>query len=171
MIAGTDACHCEVCGTRCEGRFDGCSEVWARGPVQVDFVRHASTRPTPDGSSARPAGDVATAATDHHADGLGEVLQSLNRLETRLNALEVTVLDGQSAVARSEVAELLEKLPRRLGQEIRTALGDRQDATVQRLDEAIARLLDVVVAVDVSSNRSQADRAPAKTPRRSRAGD
>jgi hypothetical protein len=145
--------------------------VWARGPVQVDFVRQASIPRTRDDSSEHPARDGAAATTDQHADGLGEVLQSLNRLETRLNALEVTVLDGQSAVARSEVAELLEKLPRRLGQEIRTALGDGQDATVQRLDEAIARLLDVVVAVDVSSNRPQADRAPAKTPRRSRAGD
>ncbi len=164
MVAGADACHCDVCGARCEGRFDGCADVWARGPVQVDFVRHVSTSPTGNGASA---------AEPHvePRDEPGEVLQCLRRLETRLNTLEVTVLDGQAAVAQSEVAELLEKLPSRLGKEIRAALDSREDARIQRLDDTVARLLDAVVALDVSANNSHPDGAQTQRRRRARAGD
>jgi hypothetical protein len=54
---------------------------------------------------------------------------------------------------------------------MRSALGDREDAKIIRLDEAIARLLDTLVALDMPANRSDAARAPAKPRRRSRAGD
>jgi hypothetical protein len=164
MVAGADACHCDVCGARCEGRFNGCPDVWARGPVQVDFVRYAS-------SSTKGNGASAAEAHVEQRDEPGEVLDSLRRLEKRLDALEITVLDGQTAVAQREVAELLEKLPSRLGQEIRAALDDREDASTQRLDDTVARLLDAVVALDVSANSSHADGARTQRRRRARAGD
>jgi hypothetical protein len=172
MVAGDDACHCEVCGTRCEGRFDGCTDVWARGPVQGDFVRLAPTRAKRNGSQSAHAEqdssprDIAWAPPMRHGDGIGEVLQSLQKLEQRLNTLEMTMLDSQSAIARSEVAELLEKLPRRLGQEIRAALDDREDARIDRLDDAISRLLDALVPLDVSANRAAGDGATTRTQRR-----
>jgi len=164
MVAGADACHCDVCGTRCEGRFDGCPDVWARGPVQVDFVRYAS-------SSTKGNGASATEPQVEQPDEPGEILQSLQRLETRLDTLEKTLLDRQSEVAQREVAELLEKLPRQLGQEIRAALDDREEARMQRLDDTVARLLDAVVALDVSANSSHADGARTQRRRRARAGD
>jgi hypothetical protein len=164
MVAGADACHCDVCGARCEGRFDGCPDVWARGPVQVNFVRYASNSMNGNGASTAEA-------HVEQRDEPGEVLQSLRRLETRLDTLESSVLDGQTAVAQSEVAELLEKLPSRLGQEIRAALDDREDARMQRLDVTVARLLDALVALDVSSNNSHADGGRTQPRRRARAGD
>ncbi len=176
MVAGADACHCDVCGTRCEGRFDGCADVWARGPVQVNFVRQAASGadrhgPHSNGSRAEPSpspDELEPAPPQYSANGMGEVLKSLGRLEDRLNTLESSVLDGQSAVAQSEVAELLEKLPHRLGQEIRSALDEREDASTQRLDDAIGRLLEAVVALDVSANRGQSDTPAPKSRRRSR---
>ena len=35
MRAGERACACPECGVVCEGQFDGCPEVWARGPRPV----------------------------------------------------------------------------------------------------------------------------------------
>ncbi|MEA2900320.1 MAG: hypothetical protein QOH36_207 [Actinomycetota bacterium] len=35
MRAGLASCTCDVCGVVCEGRFEGCAEVWARGPHPI----------------------------------------------------------------------------------------------------------------------------------------
>lgn len=35
MRAGERACSCPECGVVCQGQFDGCPEVWARGPRPV----------------------------------------------------------------------------------------------------------------------------------------
>jgi hypothetical protein len=64
------------------------------------------------------------------SDGIGEVVQSLQTIEARLNALETTLLDVQSTVPRNEVAELLQEMPRRLGEGIRAVLDGREDARV-----------------------------------------
>lgn len=48
MQAGEQACACPDCGVVCEGLFDGCPAVWARGPRPVDFVGAAiPSRPAP----------------------------------------------------------------------------------------------------------------------------
>ena len=39
MVAGASACTCSVCGTTCTGRFNGCPDVWARGPVVVTTIK------------------------------------------------------------------------------------------------------------------------------------
>jgi len=85
MIARADACACEVCGARCEGRFDGCPAVWAKGPVQVELVRRQRGKVTSNGS--RP-GDATRLSSN---DGITEVRESLQRLEARLNMLEMNV--------------------------------------------------------------------------------
>lgn len=38
MQAGQQACACPECGVVCEGLFDGCPDVWARGPRPVAFL-------------------------------------------------------------------------------------------------------------------------------------
>jgi len=83
MLAGAHACTCDVCGARCEGRFDGCPEVWANGPVQVELVR----RPAPR-YGARS--DTVGARSSNDAE-LADVRASLERLETRLTMLEMNV--------------------------------------------------------------------------------
>ena len=35
MRAGERACSCPECGVVCQGQFDGCPDVWARGPRPV----------------------------------------------------------------------------------------------------------------------------------------
>ena len=35
MVAGSDSCHCDECGTVCTGRFAACPTVWAQGPQPV----------------------------------------------------------------------------------------------------------------------------------------
>ena len=35
MRAGLESCTCDVCGVVCEGRFEGCAEVWTRGPHPI----------------------------------------------------------------------------------------------------------------------------------------
>jgi hypothetical protein len=131
MVAGSDACHCEVCGTRCEGRFDGCPNVWARGPVQVDLVRRAKVatsngsrpeRSYEDSPSAEP--EPARARSARHENGIDEVRKSLRRLEARVNTLEMSV---------------------------------RDEARLDRLDEAIARMLDALVAFELTARRPSGD--------------
>lgn len=44
MTASGRSCACAHCGARCSGRFAGCGEVWARGPLP-EFTRPAPPRP------------------------------------------------------------------------------------------------------------------------------
>ena len=38
MTAHSSTCVCDRCGHVCTGRFDGCQDVWARGPTPVSMV-------------------------------------------------------------------------------------------------------------------------------------
>jgi hypothetical protein len=42
MRAGERACACPECGVVCQGQFDGCPDVWARGPRPVTFTMNAT---------------------------------------------------------------------------------------------------------------------------------
>ena len=56
MRAGERACACPECGVVCEGQFDGCPDVWARGPrpltltvsPAIDAPRVRALAPGPD---------------------------------------------------------------------------------------------------------------------------
>lgn len=39
MVAGSTVCECPECGVVCEGRFAGCTRVWASGPKLVNARR------------------------------------------------------------------------------------------------------------------------------------
>ena len=61
MRAGEQACACPECGVVCEGQFDGCPDVWARGPrplaltvtPAIDAPRVRALAPGPDPSHTR----------------------------------------------------------------------------------------------------------------------
>jgi hypothetical protein len=43
MQAGEQSCICPECSAVCEGQFNGCSDVWARGPRPVQIVTATSS--------------------------------------------------------------------------------------------------------------------------------
>ncbi len=46
MVAASGCCMCPHCGAVCTGRFKGCDEVWARGPLDmVPIQAHPAPRP------------------------------------------------------------------------------------------------------------------------------
>lgn len=52
MRANADNCSCPDCGTVCDGLFEGCPDVWARGPQPVSI---AAARASSGGGASRPA--------------------------------------------------------------------------------------------------------------------
>ncbi len=62
MRAGASACSCPECGVVCQGLFDGCADVWARGPRPVTI---AATRAV---SGAGPAARLAAKPADPPED-------------------------------------------------------------------------------------------------------
>ncbi|MEA2900140.1 MAG: hypothetical protein QOH36_27 [Actinomycetota bacterium] len=57
MRAGASACSCAECGVVCRGLFDGCPDVWARGPrpVAISATRVAGPSPVPTPAPAAAA--------------------------------------------------------------------------------------------------------------------
>jgi hypothetical protein len=80
MRAGERACACPECGVICQGQFDGCPGVWARGPrpvaltaapaIEAPRVRALAAGPDPSRASV----NAPTAATAHgNGNGNGNV--------------------------------------------------------------------------------------------------
>ncbi|MEA2826046.1 MAG: hypothetical protein QOG43_485 [Actinomycetota bacterium] len=71
MRAGADSCTCEQCGVVCTGRFQGCPEVWARGPIPV-LLTAAATDDLPLALTRGPheANGHEARATPAHPGGL-----------------------------------------------------------------------------------------------------
>jgi hypothetical protein len=56
MVAGHECCSCAKCHAVCTGKFSGCREVWARGPIQLDLSpRNSSENEAGAGETARPS--------------------------------------------------------------------------------------------------------------------
>ncbi|MEA2931748.1 MAG: hypothetical protein QOI56_533, partial [Actinomycetota bacterium] len=70
MRAGASACSCPECGVVCRGLFDGCPDVWARGPrpVAISATRAAVANGAPAGAAVARSERVAIAGGD---DGPG----------------------------------------------------------------------------------------------------
>ena len=87
MRAGASACSCAECGVVCRGLFDGCPDVWARGPrpVSISATRAsaangapaavATTPPTRPQAAAK-AEPTAPAGDGGSAGGIAEGLRS-----------------------------------------------------------------------------------------------
>src|SRR5437879_3126073 len=88
MTAGPEACHCDVCGFVCTGKFSGCAEVWARGPRPITLLR----RPEPPGQSHRRTTLVEEAPLD---DRLGRPSEEV----TGTGSEETTGLPGPDSAA------------------------------------------------------------------------
>jgi hypothetical protein len=71
MRAGERACACPECGVICEGQFDGCPDVWARGPrpVALTVAGAAIAAPRVRALAAGPAPAQAPEATIPPANG------------------------------------------------------------------------------------------------------
>src|SRR5919107_54452 len=73
MRAGERACACPECGVICQGQFDGCPGVWARGPrpvaltvapaIEAPRVRALTAGPEP--ARATVNGPTVAAATSN----------------------------------------------------------------------------------------------------------
>ena len=60
MQAGEQACACPACGVVCDGLFDGCPDVWERGPRPVAFVTAALPASRPRALNAGPFAEAAS---------------------------------------------------------------------------------------------------------------
>lgn len=79
MRAGERACACPECGVICQGQFDGCPDVWARGPrpvaltvapaIEAPRVRALAAGPESAGAGANPP--VAAPAATSNGTGTG----------------------------------------------------------------------------------------------------
>jgi hypothetical protein len=56
MRAGASACSCAECGVVCRGLFDGCPDVWARGPrpVAISATRAGAANGAPSATTTLP---------------------------------------------------------------------------------------------------------------------
>ena len=81
MRAGERACACPDCGVICQGQFDGCPDVWARGPRPLTFSATATIEapralalaagPEPAAIAANPPAVAPAASTNGNGSGNG----------------------------------------------------------------------------------------------------
>src|SRR5688500_12921572 len=79
MRAGERACACPECGVICQGQFDGCPGVWARGPRPVALTiapaieapRVRALAAGPEGRAGVNAPTVAAAAANGNGNANG----------------------------------------------------------------------------------------------------
>ena len=75
MRAGERACACPECGVVCEGQFDGCPDVWARGPRPVALtvtgaaIAAPRVRALTAGPAPAQAAEMAAPAANGHSAG------------------------------------------------------------------------------------------------------
>ena len=135
MRAGERACACPECGIVCEGQFDGCPDVWARGPRPVALsvsgaaaiaaprvralaagTATESSARTTNGHTAEPPPPAPSApprSPGQGADSRTEILRwfedAFDELRNELHALASTVTRQQAMLAElldSREAEL-----------------------------------------------------------------
>jgi hypothetical protein len=143
MVAEGNACACPSCGAVCTGRFNGCAQVWARGPVQLalrsgsetHIVTNGTSPPTDAGNGAkasdqrRPASvDVASVAvvrSDEIQVLLAEVRVLAERVEeATLNRSPGVAAEGLGPAANTMLIRL-ETLPERIADAITNALANQ----------------------------------------------
>jgi hypothetical protein len=134
MRAADQRCACPGCGAVCRGRFQGCPEVWNRGPQAVSLVRKAATgRSTARARSG--SGPEGSQQPDHLTYLPGDPLPSANNGSVISRPVEQT-----AATLAEAVEERLAAVGRRLHEGQELALGARLDRIECRLDELTAAL-------------------------------
>jgi hypothetical protein len=188
MLAGADACHCDVCGYVCSGRFAGCAGVWARGPRVVTFTPRATSgvrRPRPSipvvapvpeeresplaptpSPSPGPAPRVDSALRDIRAE-LNELTRqiqqhniALDRVIERMNFLPALEKLGTALPDHvvGEVRRELAGLP--LLHEDLVAELRRTTSMVADVDAKLGRLTDEIVALPSGAHAADTDARP-----------
>ncbi len=180
MRAGSDSCTCDVCGVVCQGRFDGCGEVWARGPHPVllktpappadDLVpapiRLRSVPNTPEPAAGDEAGDEAAddIATAVAIEALRDEIVELRRALAREQSLAADPVsaskvgagpdtDSIRATIDAAVRTAMRKESVALGDAVAALLeGVRRDMVAMRqtYDEGLTAMKELVAEVGVA---------------------
>ncbi len=137
MRAGERACSCPECGVVCQGQFDGCPGVWARGPrpiaitvapaIEAPRVRALAAGPEPATSPPAPAATVnGNGSTGNRSGNAGYAPPPPPRAEP-----------GQSSGSRTEILQWFENAFDELRNELHALA-----STVARQQAMVAELLD-----------------------------
>lgn len=170
MRAGEASCSCPQCGVVCEGRYNGCSDVWARGPQPVGLIsadalasapseNRSTTRPlTPlppsgpaapaiavVGSGASPAIGLPAPTPAQLGAALAELRSELRTVVDRLSSQQATMGEWRAAID-AQVAQLstLAAVPQQLAETARELHAHNE--SVQRNAEEIRSNVDVALA-------------------------
>lgn len=143
MRAGERACACPECGVICQGQFDGCPDVWARGPrpialtvapaIEAPRVRALAAGPEPARASVN-ASTVAPAAT---SNGAGNGSANGNAGYAGPPPSPPRSEPGQSGGSRTEILQWFEDAFDELRNELHALA-----STVTRQQAMLAELLD-----------------------------
>jgi hypothetical protein len=83
MTAHSSSCVCDTCGYVCTGRFDGCQDVWARGPTPVSIVGLGGTEVARNEAQFRPKRESTLPGVDDTSALLRDLRDSVLALERR----------------------------------------------------------------------------------------
>ncbi|MDQ4133362.1 MAG: hypothetical protein M3179_09200, partial [Actinomycetota bacterium] len=144
MQAGQAACTCTTCGVVCNGRFESCSDVWARGPVTLI---EAPMRPPPRPAARRREVEVAAeppavpvraepaSAEPTRAEvGRPDALDALAWLRREFAGLHARLEDLSDRVARQEAT--LAEVANDQASEINLTLADLESCAGELRNES-----------------------------------
>lgn len=180
MRAGERACSCRECGVVCQGQFDGCPDVWARGPRPValtlgpapaiDAPRVRALNAGLDQPPPPPRSNGHTSALPPPAPpprpptaSRTEVLQwfedAFDELRNELHAVASSVTRQQAMLAElldSREAELrvvmvAESLPELAGEAAAKALNDQSSGLAETVAAGLDDFRESVAASEQSS--------------------
>lgn len=116
MRAGEASCACPECAVVCQGRYHGCSVVWARGPQPVGLVRMEGLAAAPVAKSGianganqpRPVQDSPPASAALTAKALDELRSDLRVVIDWMGSQQATQAQWGGALnaALAEVSKL-----------------------------------------------------------------
>ena len=146
MRAGERACACPECGVICQGQFDGCPGVWARGPrpvalsvapaIEAPRVRALAAGPEP-GRAGVNAPSVAAAAANGNANGTANGNGNGNGGYAGPPPSSPRADSAQSGGSRTEILQWFEDAFDELRNELHALA-----STVTRQQAMLAELLD-----------------------------
>lgn len=150
MVPADERCVCPGCGAVCRGRFQGCSEVWSRGPQAVSLISKAAAQ-RPDLRDRPKSGhiDAGPAASNGRPDE-GPVPSS----EENASASEPITTIGLGQVIENKLASVSRHLQ------------ETQELQIRSRFERIESRLDQLIAMH--EDKGLRDKAPATdgTPKR-----
>ena len=125
MVAGSASCTCAECGAKCPGRYNGCKDVWAAGPVKRGSFA-GTTTPVSSPPQAIPGAGVPVPL----GNGAGSP-----GLESRLRHLDTAV---------AQVSDDILALRKASGRPAATNDDDRLSRLEDRLDRLAVDLVEAL---------------------------